>query len=91
MHYIIIYKFALSLTKNASVVQWLGFHPSKVEVRVRFTAVAKHAPHQEGRYILPAIFHDEYPDRDSLVTHADNWSEILVDAPFVLKRLCFAT
>ena len=24
----------------ASVVQWLGFHPSKVEVRVRFTAVA---------------------------------------------------
>ncbi|EHK99083.1 hypothetical protein M7I_5083 [Glarea lozoyensis 74030] len=25
---------------TASVVQWLGFHPSKVEVRVRFTAVA---------------------------------------------------
>ena len=28
-------------TEKASVVQWLGFHPSKVEVRVRFTAVAQ--------------------------------------------------
>jgi hypothetical protein len=28
------------MVSKASVVQWLGFHPSKVEVRVRFTAVA---------------------------------------------------
>jgi hypothetical protein len=35
---------AIPTNKRASVVQWLGFHPSiqmsKVEVRVRFTAVA---------------------------------------------------
>jgi hypothetical protein len=28
------------MVSKASVVQWLGFHLPKVEVRVRFTAVA---------------------------------------------------
>ena len=32
--------FFLGNNHQASVVQWLGFHPSKVEVRVRFTSVA---------------------------------------------------
>ena len=37
-----------NLHLRVSVVQWLGFHPSKVEVRVRFTAVT--SAFQPSRY-----------------------------------------
>lgn len=35
-----IYKYLLLYNQAASMVQWLGFYPSKVEVGVRFTVVA---------------------------------------------------
>lgn len=35
-----IYECLLTCNQVASMVQWLGFYPSKVEVGVRFTVVA---------------------------------------------------
>lgn len=35
-----IIEYLLLLYQAASMVQWLGFYPSKVEVGVRFTVVA---------------------------------------------------
>ncbi|KAG9244972.1 hypothetical protein BJ878DRAFT_459235 [Calycina marina] len=43
--YIYVFVNYGAIIQRASVVQWLGFHPSKVEVRVRFTAVAIHSFH----------------------------------------------
>lgn len=43
---------------QASLVQWLGFHPSKVEVGVRFAEVARTslAPFLVGSFVTYLIF-----------------------------------
>lgn len=35
-----VYQYLDNVNQAASMVQWLGFYPSKVEVGVRFTVVA---------------------------------------------------
>ena len=49
------YYFYFIINMKASVVQWLGFHPSKVEVRVRFTAVALHAIKHLQRFAFAVV------------------------------------